>query len=433
MQKIGFLPLVSLVLSSQLGVGIFMLPGRFSEYGPLGLFGWVVAGAGAILLAFIFSELCKKNPQNGGPHAYVRQAFGDRAAFFTGWAYWLISLISNVPLVIIGIGYLTSMTGGCSAFTILLLQVGFLSFITCLNFCGSSVAGKTEVLFLIFKLIPMLAIPIAGILFCNNEHFIPFNPTDQNWPAILQKTSLLAMWSFIGLESATAPAESVANASRIIPRAIFVGTTLVIIICLSNNIGIMALVPSEILKNSIAPYSEASKILFPAGSNPILGLILPLAVATTCLGSLNAWTLFSSYVAYGLASESLFPAVFLKKNRFGAPYISLGVGYLCTLIFTILCMNKRFEKGLMLTMDITIVTFLLIYSLCILAFLKLFIFSKGASFKITHLILGCCALFFCVWGIYNSGILSIAVSLGVFVLGTPMYFYAFWKQKADSR
>jgi APA family basic amino acid/polyamine antiporter len=426
MHKIGFVSIVSLVMGSQLGVGIFMLPGRFAQYGSLGLFGWVIAGVGAMLLAFVFAELCGKLPRSGGPHVYVRQAFGNAWAFFTGWGYWVISSITNVTLVIVGIEYLVE---GCSPIMTLCLQITALSLGTCLNCFGIRASGKMELLFLVLKIVPMLAIPIAAILFFNPDNFVPFNPTVEAWPCVLQKVSLLAVWSFIGVEAATTPAEVVVNASKTIPRAIFVGTILVIIIYLTNSVGIMALVPSEILQNSIAPYSEASKILFPQGQQSVYSLILPFAIGITCLGSLNAWTLSSSYVAYSLASDSLFPRIFLKKNRFGAPYISLFLGYLLTTLFLIFCMNKSFKEGLMVIIDMAVVTFLIIYALCALAFLKMLLLNKSHPYKMVHLILGLCALVFCCWGVVSSGVVSIVTSIALFALGVPVYMHKIYSSK----
>jgi APA family basic amino acid/polyamine antiporter len=431
MRKIGFFSLVALVVSSQIGVGIFMLPGRFAQYGSLGLFGWVIAGVGAMLLAFVFAELCGRLPRSGGPHVYVRQAFGDTAAFFTGWAYWLISSVGSVVLLLVGVVYLMSMIVECSPATILYVQFVVISLVTCLNCFGGSAVGKTELFFFVLKIIPIMAIPVAGILVFNPDHFIPFNPTLEPWPCVLQKVSLIAMWGFTGVESATIPAASVINAAKMIPRAIFLGTILVITIYLTNVVGIMALVPSEILQNSIAPYSEASKILF-QGKWPILSLILPVTVGITCIGNLNAWTLSSSYVAYSLASDSLFPRIFLKKNRFGAPYVSIFLGYLVIVLFTVFCMNQNFKEGLIVIIDMAVVTFLIIYALCALAFLKIMLLDKSQKYKTIRLLLGLCALVFCCWGVFSSGLFSIVTGLGLFALGIPMYVYRMYISKCQN-
>ena len=105
-KKIGFWTVLSIVFGSQIGSGIFILPSTLASYGNFGLYGWCSAGLGAILLAIVFAELCSRFPKTGGPYAYVKIAFGTKSGFFVGWAYWLVSWVSNTVLVISSISYL---------------------------------------------------------------------------------------------------------------------------------------------------------------------------------------------------------------------------------------------------------------------------------------------------------------------------------------
>ncbi len=92
--KIGFWAIFALVVSSQIGSGIFMLPISLAPYGAYSLISWVISGLGAMSLALVFALLCAKFPETGGPHVYVKHAFGPVAAFFVGWTYWVISWVS---------------------------------------------------------------------------------------------------------------------------------------------------------------------------------------------------------------------------------------------------------------------------------------------------------------------------------------------------
>ncbi|MFT4327493.1 MAG: amino acid permease, partial [Wolbachia pipientis] len=104
--KIGFLAIFALVISSQIGSGIFMLPISLAPYGAYSLISWVISGFGAISLALVFASLCAKFPETGGPHIYVKHAFGSTAAFFVGWTYWVSSWVSSTAVTIASIGYL---------------------------------------------------------------------------------------------------------------------------------------------------------------------------------------------------------------------------------------------------------------------------------------------------------------------------------------
>lgn len=114
---------------------------------------------------------------------------------------------------------------------------------------------------------------------------------------------------FIGLESATTPAGAVENPSKTIPRAIVLGTLTVALIYILNSLGIMGVVPSTQLMNSHAPYVDAAQVIF--GGN--WHLLISLLASIVCIGTLNAWMLTSSQIAFGLAQDGLFCQKCLKN------------------------------------------------------------------------------------------------------------------------
>ena len=74
----GFWAVLSFVVSSQVGSGVFLFPHTLAPFGTLGLLAWGLAGLGAILLALVFAGLCRRYPFTGGPHVYVTKGFGRR-------------------------------------------------------------------------------------------------------------------------------------------------------------------------------------------------------------------------------------------------------------------------------------------------------------------------------------------------------------------
>ena len=105
-RKMGFWSVFALVTGSQIGTGVFMLPSSLAPYGISSLYGWVLSSLGAIALALVFAALCAQFPKTGGPHVYVKNAFGKPPAFFTGWTYWIISWVSTTAVIVSSVGYL---------------------------------------------------------------------------------------------------------------------------------------------------------------------------------------------------------------------------------------------------------------------------------------------------------------------------------------
>lgn len=125
-RTIGFWPVFALVTGSQIGSGVFMLPATLAQFGLFSLVGWIISGIGAIALSLVFAQLCTWLPRTGGPHVYVKEAFGESAAFFTGWTYWIISWVSTTVVVIASIGYLLPLIGETSTTTTVLLEIALL-------------------------------------------------------------------------------------------------------------------------------------------------------------------------------------------------------------------------------------------------------------------------------------------------------------------
>src|SRR3989441_11277042 len=65
-----------------------------SAAGPSAITVWFIAFATmAVPLAFAIVEMSSRYPQEGGMYVWSKRAFGDFAAFMTGWTYWM----SNLP------------------------------------------------------------------------------------------------------------------------------------------------------------------------------------------------------------------------------------------------------------------------------------------------------------------------------------------------
>ena len=74
-------PATALVTGTIVGAGIFTLPAKLAQYGPISLVGFAITAVGATMLAMIFARLSRRSPDVGGPYAYSRAGFGDFIGF----------------------------------------------------------------------------------------------------------------------------------------------------------------------------------------------------------------------------------------------------------------------------------------------------------------------------------------------------------------
>ncbi len=424
-RKIGFWSLVSIVISSQVGSGIFMLPASLSHFGGIAALSWLFTGGGAILLALCFAELAKRFPKNGGPHAFVQEAFGNKAAFFIAWSYWVISWLSTTAVIIAAIGYFGSLFGGFDIKTSLGLEVLLLGFFTWINLKGVKASGYMEIFFTILKIIPLVLLPIACIPYFQIDNFIPFNNSNTSTMNTLSAAALITFWGFIGVECATTPADSVENPNKTIPSAIILGTIVVAIIYLLSSIAIMGVIPTEKLQVSKAPFADAVKAIF--GGN--WHYLISLAAAVVCFGTLNAWILVSGQIALGAAQDGLFPKIFARQNKNGAPYFSILIASTGMLPMLLFSLDDNLVEQFTKIIDISVTAFLIIYALCVLSLLKVLIKEKGS---ILSFIVSITALLFCAWALLASDARMVILSLIVFLSGLPIYLIKKTYQKSNS-
>lgn len=59
------------------------------------LIGWLITGAGMLMLAFVYQTLALRKPQlDNGIYAYARASAGDFVGFNSAWGYWVSAWIA---------------------------------------------------------------------------------------------------------------------------------------------------------------------------------------------------------------------------------------------------------------------------------------------------------------------------------------------------
>lgn len=187
-----------------------------------------------------------------------------------------------------------------------------------------------------------------------------------------------------------------------------------------SNIGIMGLVPGDILATAKAPYVVASHYLFGGNWHFLVAII----ASVVCIGTLNAWMLASGQIVLGLAEDQLMPAVFAKKNPVNAPVLGLLTSSLGILPLLLLTMNANIAQQITSIIDFSVVAFVFVYLMCVLAYLKTLLAEKP---KWYHWIYAVGALVFCCWIIAQTSLLTLGISSAFIASGVPVYW--FWYRK----
>jgi APA family basic amino acid/polyamine antiporter len=313
----------ALVVGNMIGSGVYLLPATLAPYGWNALFGWIVTIAGGLCLAFVFARLARALPREGGPYAYTRAAFGPAVAFLVAWSYWVCIWVGNAAVATGSVSYLSvffpeiANVPGLHA----VVTLAAIWLFTAVNCLGVQAAGRVQLFTAIIKLLPLLgviALAAAALLGRaggdSSVYVAPFHAADLGLPGVTASATL-ALWALLGLESATIPADSVADPERTIPRATMFGVIVTGGVYLLACTATTLLMPAEQMAKSTAPFTDfVSHYL-----DPRAGAALAAFAAFSGFGALNGWILLQGELPYAMAKDGVFPRWLAKTSSRGAP------------------------------------------------------------------------------------------------------------------
>lgn len=96
----------------------------------------------------------------------------------------------------------------------------------------------------------------------DTDNFRPFNLSGDSGFGAITAAGALTLWAFIGLESATVPAEDVENPERVIPLSTVLGTFVAGVVHIVGTIAVMGVMSNEAVGASTAPFSDAAPEIF---------------------------------------------------------------------------------------------------------------------------------------------------------------------------
>jgi amino acid transporter len=258
---------------------------------------------------------------------------------------------------------------------------------------------------------------VLGFANMEPEVLPPLNPTELHPIALLATVTTLVMWSFVGLETATVPADNMAEPDKMIPRVLMASVFTVLIIYFLVSLAIALVVPAEELIGSTAPFAvAATKIMGPVG-----GAVITIGALISTLGSLNANTLTAGQVPLAAAKDHLLPVKFLTLSQSGTPIFSFLVsGGFMTLL---LCLN--YTKGL-------VAAFTFMAMLSTLSTLMAYAFSAVAEFYFLKrdraspernraIVLSSAAFLYSFFAIWWAGTEIVFYSFMLIMIGIPFY------------
>lgn len=420
--------LISIVVGNMIGTGIYVLPASLAQYGTISILSWVYTSIGALFLALTFANLNKRIPKTGGPYIYCREAFGKPIGFTVAYTYWISNLASISGIAVASIGYLgfitPSLNGNSPAYSpylALSLEIGAVWLFTLINIIGLHTAGVVQLILTIIKVTPLLLVTLIGIGSIHAVNLGQFTVGNESNFTAVSNAAALTFWAFIGLESATVPAENT-QGSRDIYKATLSGPIIASLIYILSTIVLMGMIPVAQLKNSQFPFAEAATMLF----GPYGAVVLAVCAVISGLGALNVCILVQGQIVFAAARDHLFPRAFAKLTKHDVPVAGHILSSCLISLLLILTVQPnllaQFNNIILLAALLTLTTYF-VTTLSQLKFLweeKISVFQM--LFSKTTLVSLFAALY-AIWMISSLDIKIIGIGLTLILFCMPIYFF----------
>ncbi|HET9728549.1 MAG TPA: amino acid permease, partial [Acidimicrobiia bacterium] len=303
---------------------------------------------------------------------------------------------------------------------------------TAINVAGVRQGGALQVLTTVVKFIPLAAIAVLGLFYVKSNNFGQFNASGDSLYGAVTAAATLTLWSFIGLESATVPAEEVRDPEHTIPWSTIVGTTVTAIVYILGTFVVFGVLGTAKAAGSGAPFSDAAKVMW--GSTG--GHIVTITALFATFGALNGWILLQGQIPFAAARDRLFPKPFQKQTASGSPWFGLVVSSVLVTGLVFLNYNASLVDQFTFIILLATLTTLVPYAFSAAAELMLFITDRSrfsAPRLVKDSIIASLAFAYALWTIAGSGYQVVFRGFMLLMAGIPVYVFMKWRGAQETK
>ena len=321
--KLNLFDLTMIVTGLVIGMGIFRTATDSANAAltPVIFFvAWILGGLIALCGALTFAEIGSRFPVMGGYYKIFSYAYHPSLAFSINCVILLSNAASVSAVALVGSGYIGEVlfhekpTDSVKV----LIAIGAIALFYGVNLMGLKMSSRAQNILMIIK-ISMLILLITAIFF-PDLHYKPVEPVtpivtpEPGWGDYIRSLGVdmvAVSFTYGGYQQTINFGHEVKNASRNIPRGIFLGITLIITLYLLINYSYYKVIGFDNLKNtSEVATVVASKLFGNTGSIVFSGLLF-----LSVLAYVNVLLMSNPRVLCAMSEDGVLPAAFGKMSE----------------------------------------------------------------------------------------------------------------------
>jgi len=314
------LDLTAIGVNAIVGSSIFLFPGKLAALlGPASIVAFALTAAALAPVALCFAEASSTRDRAGGPSLYAQEAFGPQAGFAIGWLCWVTEIVSWAAvaggLAVYASPFWPSLSSPAAVKTTAAAAIAVLAGI---NLFGAKPGARVSTTLTAAKLLPLLALALAGLPLLFRSSFAPLRPFAPHGWGALPRACFLAYFAFQGFEVVPVPAGEAREPGRDAPFAVLVSLALAAGLYGLVQAAALAAVPG--LAGSERPLADAGLALF----GPLGERLVAAGALISMIGFTAGCALGGPRYLVALGEEGHLPPVFARGSaRTGAPVAAI--------------------------------------------------------------------------------------------------------------
>ena len=364
-RRLGLWSAVAVLVGSTIGSGIFRTPAGVAQRiddVPLFLLAWVLGALVVLCGALTYSELAAAFPRSGGVYVFVREAFGPLPAFLFAWAeLWIIRPGAFGAIGITASAYTLRTLGADPAAVAAvvgpveiraeqLLGAGYILLVGGVNYFGIHRGAILQNLSTVFKVGALALLVVVGFALGQPAEPISGGILSQRAhvglsPFLLAMVAIL--WAYDGWADLAFVGGEVQRPQKNLPRALLIGTSIVVVLYLTANLVYLHLLPIQQMKHAELVAADVARLTVgPAGV-----VIVSAAIAVSTFGTLNGSMMTAPRIFFAAAEDGLFPNAIARvdprtSSPVGAIVLMTVMGMIFILVRTFTALADQFIIGI---------------------------------------------------------------------------------------
>lgn len=439
--KLSRRALVSLVIGSMIGSGIFALPAKFGQ--ATGVFGafiaWSIAGTGMLMLAFVFQTLSRRRPDlEAGIFAYAKAGFGNYLGFISAFGYWVGCCFADVACLVLiksTLGAFFPIFGDGTTMEALIGASLILWLVHILILRGVKEAAALNTIATFAKIIPIV-IFIGFIIYGFKADIFAANfwggkvPTVRNLFSQVRGTMLLTVFVFVGIEGASVYSRYARDRNDVGVATVlgFIGVLCLLVLVTILSYGVL-LRPDLAALRTPSMAGVMSSIVGPWGS-----VFISIGLLISVLGNYLSWSMLAAEVLFSAARYQTMPKFLARENKNGSPVAALWASNILIQVFLILVpfAEYAFAMTLKMTSVMTLVPYFLVAAYGLKLAWKGQTYDADSHDRKGDLIRGAIATVYAAGMIYAGGLRLLLLSAILYCVGSTLFVIARREQKETS-